>query len=578
MPPPGAELHLDNPTGKSYLSGGLPTNTKSRPVGELSAYPASNRPVAVGTNGMVASAHQLATLSGLRMLMEGGNAFDAAVATAATLNVAEPYMSGVGGIGLALAYVAKEDRVRVLNFSGRAPRAAEPDRFTDKKKETGALSPLVPGNVAGWLTLHETYGSLDRERLFHPAIEYAESGVPITPWNSLMMSRSAARLSLFPSASIILDGNSSPPRPGARLKMPQLAASLRTIAGGGRDAFYRGELAERIVKANREMGGLFTLDDMAEYKAEWQEPIQVSYRGYDVHTTPPNSSGFQILQTLKLLERFDGADITFQSPNTLHLFMEAVKLCVADRIKYAGDPDCVDIPLKGLLSDEYAARQRERIDRATASLVSGEHYSRKVAPGSLAPGVPEDFDGGMTTHFAVADRDGNVVSVTQTLGGGFGSAAAMGDTGVFLNNMCYWFDLEEGSPNLIGPGKRVDFVVAPTQTFKAGKFFTSMGTPGSWGILQTTPQFLTNVLDYGMNVQEAIEAPRFRYFAGRQVEMEERFSSHVRRALEEKGHEVTIVQPFSWSVGGAQGLQVDPESGVFHGGADPRRDGYAIGW
>ena len=258
--------------------------------------------------------------------------------------------------------------------------------------------------------------------------------------------------------------------------------------------------------------------------------------------------------------------------------MEAIKLCVTDRIKYAGDPDYVNIPLKGLLSDECAARQRERVDRTTASLVPGEHYTRKVAPGSIGPGTPEEFDGGMTTHFAVADRDGNVVSVTQTLGGGFGCAAAMGDTGIFLNNMCYWFDLEEGSPNLIGPGKRVDFVVAPTQTFKGGKFFVSMGTPGSWGILQTTPQFLTNVLDYGMNVQEAIEAPRFRHITGRQVEMEERFPPQVRRALEEKGHEVSIVQPFSWSVGGAHGIQVDPESGVFHGGADPRRDGYAIGW
>ena len=543
-----------------------------------SVYPASNRPVAMGANGMVASAHPLASLSGLRMLMQGGNAFDATVATAATLNVVEPYMSGVGGIGLALTYVAKEGRVRALNFSGRAPMRAEPDMFSDETKQTGALAPLVPGNVAGWMTLHETYGSLDREQLFEPAIDYAEQGFPVTHLNSRSIANSAPRLSRFPSASIVLDGRGRAPGPGTRLKMPQLARSLKTIAKQGQEVFYKGELAERIVNGNRELGGLFTQDDLATYEALWQEPISVSYRGLQVHTTPPNSSGFQILQTLKLMEGFEGTDLIFQHPDTLHLFMEAVKLCVTDRIKYAGDPDHVDIPVAGLISDGYASTQRRRVDPMMAAVVSGEHYSRKTAPDSLAPGAPEEFDGGMTTHFAVADRDGNVVSITQTLGGGFGSAAAVGDTGIFLNNMCYWFDLEEGSPNIIGPGKRVDFVVAPTHTFKGGDFFLSMGTPGSWGILQTTPQMLMNVLDFGMNVQEAIEAPRLRYYTGRHVEMEERFPSHVRRALEDRGHEVSVIEAWSGRVGGAQAIQVDSTAGIFQGGADPRRDGYAIGW
>ena len=544
----------------------------------LSVYPAAHRPVAMGVNGMAASAHPLASQAGLRMLMEGGNAFDAAVATAATLNVVEPYMSGAGGIGLALVYIAKESRIRALNFSGRAPKTAEPDRFSEETKQTGILSPLVPGNVAGWLTLHETYGSLGRERLFKPAIDYAKEGFPITYLNSRMIAQSAPRLSMFPSASIILDDAGRAPRPGSRHAMPQLADSLKKIAKHGKETFYRGELAGRIVKANQEAGGLLTADDLAEYEAQWQEPIRIGYRGYQIYTTPPNSSGFQVLQTLKLMEGFDGTDLMFQHPNTLHLFMEAIKLCVTDRIEYAGDPDCVKIPLKGLLSDAYASRQRQRIDRERAAAVSGEHYTRKVTSGSLNPGNPEEFDGGMTTHFAVADRDGNVVSITQTLGGGFGSAVAMGNTGIFLNNMCYWFDLEEGSPNLIGPGKRVDFVVAPTHTFRDGNFFLSMGTPGSWGILQTTPQLLTNVLDFGMNVQEAIEAPRFRYYTGLHVEMEERFPAYVRRALADRGHEVTAIEPWSMSVGGAQGIRVDTDAGVFQGGADPRRDGFAIGW
>lgn len=544
----------------------------------LATPPLANRPAAMGVNGMVTSAHPLASLAGQRMLMEGGNAFDAAVATAATLNVVEPYMSGAGGVGVALAHIGAEGRIRALNFSGRAPRSATPDLFTDETKQTGILAPLVPGNVAGWLTLHETYGTLDRERVFRPAIDYAENGFPVTHLNSRVMANSAARLSTFPSGSIILDGSGKTPAPGARLRMPQLAKSLRRIAEGGKETFYRGELAQRLVAGNQAMGGLYTLDDLADYEAEWQEPICIDYRGYGVYTTPPNSSGFQVLETLKIMEGFEGTDIIFQHPVTLHLLMEAIKLAVTDRIRYGGDPDQVHTPLDGLLSDAYAERQRGRISREQVSVVSGEHFTRQVPTGSLLAGSPDEFDGGMTTHFAAADRDGNVVTVTQTLGGGFGCAVAPGDTGIFLNNMSFWFDLEEGSPNLIGPGKRVDFCLAPTQTLRDGKFFLSIGTPGGWGILQTTAQFLMHVLDYGMNVQAAIEAPRFRCVEGRQVEMEERFPPQVRRALEDMGHDVGVVEAFSMSVGGCHGIRVDTAQGVFQGGADPRRDGFAIGW
>ena len=392
------------------------------------------------------------------------------------------------------------------------------------------------------------------------------------------MTQSASRLAQFPSAGIILDGNGKPLKPGSRLKMPQLAESLRKIAKGGKEIFYRGELAERIVKGNQEMGGLFTMDDLADYDAQWQDPVSINYRGDTIYTNPPNSSGFQILQTLKMMEGFDGNDLIYQHPDTLHLMMESVKLCVTDRIKYSGDPDYVKIPLDGLLSDDYAASQRKRIDRAEAAIVAGEHYARTADKGALTPGSPEDFDGGMTTHFAIADRDGNVVSVTQTLGGGFGSAVAIGDTGIFLNNMCFWFDLEEGGPNRIGARKKVDFVVAPTHTFRNGKFSMSMGTPGSWGILQTTPQFIMNALDFGMNVQQAIDAPRFRYLTGRRVEMEERFPAHVRAALQDRGYDVGVIEPWSMQVGGAHGIYLESESGVYQGGADPRRDGYAIGW
>ena len=539
-------------------------------------HPAANRPVAMGVNGMVSSAHPLASLAGVQVMAEGGNAFDAVVAVASTLNVVEPYMSGVGGIGLALAHVASEGRVRALNFSGRMPRAATPDKFTTESLEQGILAPLIPGNLAGWLTLHETYGTMDRERLFRQAISYAENGFPITYVNSEIMHQTAEHLRRFPkSAQTILDGSGAAHPPGARLVWPDLARTLRLIAEQGAEVFYRGEIAEGIVKASEEMNGLFTSDDLADYETEWQEPVSVEYNGYRIYTTPPNSSGFQVLQTLKMME---GSDPRYQSVDTLHRFMESVKLAVTDRIEWAGDPDYVTAPLVGLLSDGYAAAQRERIDMATVSTVRGERYADPSPDNPLRPGDPVEFEGGMTTHFAVADRDGNVVTVTQTLGGGFGSSVIAGDTGVFLNNMGSYFELDEGSPNQIGPWKRVDFVVAPTQTFKDGKFHLSIGTPGGYGILQTTPQMLMNVLDYGMNVQQAIEAPRFKYTLGTHVAMEERFPWHVRRALELRGHEVDVVEAFSRLVGGAQGIQVDQEQGTFQGGADPRRDGVAVGF
>ena len=546
-------------------------------MSELPDISSTVRPAVFGVNGMVASAHPLASLAGVRTLMDGGNAFDAVVAVASTLNVCEPYMSGAGGVGLALAYVAAEDRVRALNFSGRTPRAANADEYTESDKDIGIRSALVPGNVAGWMTLHETYGRLERYPLFNTAIGYAENGIPMTFFNAKSIGRAVPRLSQFPSAGIFVK-NGKGPRPGELLKQPQLAQSLRAIAKGGKDEFYRGELAERLVQWARDLGGQLSADDLADYDAQWCEPISIEYRGYETFTVPPNSTGFQLLETMKTMEGLGGATPVFQDAETLHLFIECVKLAVADRIKWGGDPDYVKAPLEGLLSDGYAERQRARIDRNIAAVLSGEQFTRIEPSGAIKAGSPEEFDGGMTTHFAVADSDGNVVSVTQTLGGAFGSAVAPGDTGLFLNNMAFWFDLEPGAPNRLEGGKRVDFCLAPTQTFRDGRFHLSLGTPGSWGILQTTPQILINVLDFGMNVQAAIEAPRLRVFEKRRVVMEERFSAHVRSALISKGHDIELAEPFSATVGGAQAILIDQESGTFQGGADPRRDGAAIGF
>lgn len=543
-------------------------------------YPQSNRPVAVGVNGMVASAHPLASMAGLDVLKEGGNAFDAVVATAATLNVVEPYMSGVGGIGVAIANVARENRVRTLDFSGRMPNAAEPSVFTDETKAGGILASLIPGNLAGWLTLHEEYGSLDRDRLFDRAISYAENGFPITHINSILMAQSVHLLQRFPTSTEIILGNSNGyPLPGSRLKMQQLAKSFKIISAGGVDAFYKGDLASRIVNGNNDYGGIFTEEDLASYAPEWKDPISIEYRGFRVYTTPPNCSSFQVLQTLKLMENVGDSPMEFQDPARLHFLIEAIKLAAADRINYAGDPDYISAPIAALLSQGYAERQAKRVSQVAAiGPIAGEHYAKDRIEGALKPGSPEEFDGGMTTHFSVADRDGNVVTVTQTLGGAFGSGAAVGDTGIFLNNMAEYFDLDEGSPNQIGPSKKVDFVVAPIQVFKDGKFYLSIGTPGSYGILQTTPQLVMNVLDLGMTVQQAIEAPRLKAIRGLNVQMEERFPISVQEFLYGSGHELEIIDAWSMSVGGAQGIMADQGNGTFQGGADPRRDGFALGW
>ena len=540
----------------------------------------AHRPVVMGVNGMVTSAHPLASVAGLRALVEGGNAFDAIVATAAALNVVEPYMSGMGGVGCLLAYIAAEKRIRVLNFTGRAPKAAETSLFTHDNKERGPLSVLVPGAVAGWLTLHETYGRLDREKLFSHAIAYAEQGFPLTHLNNLIISDASARWSPYDSSRSVLMPGGRVPGPGGVLRQPRLADSLRKVAKGGQEAFYRGELPRRIVEASREMGGLISEEDMSDYRPWWEDPIHISYRGWDVYVPPPNSDGFQVLETVNIMQDCQPSELEYGTADTLHTMMEAVKLAITDRIRYSGDPSYTMIPLETLLSKEYAASQKARIDMSSAAVVQGERYNPDPPEAALALGRLDPKLSGSTTHFAAADREGNVVTLTQSLGSEFGSGVVAGDTGIFLNNMAHWFDLAAPgeSPNIIGPGRLVEWCPAPTQIFRDGRFFVSIGTPGGYGILQTTSQMLMHLLEFDMNIQQAIEAPRFKCTIGRRVEMEGRFPPEVREELARRGHEVDVVERWSRSVGGAQGILVDRESGSFSGGADPRRDGYALGW
>jgi len=539
----------------------------------------STRAPATGTKGMVASAHPYASRAGFDVLRDGGNAMDAAVAVASTLNIAEPYMSGVGGIGIALVYIAKENRTRVLNFSGHAPNAAQPDMYDHLNAETGPISPLVPGNVSGWMTMHDTYGLLPLTRVMRDAIQYADEGVALTPFNASMIEENLVRIDRFESSQKAVVVERTGLSAGSVFRLPQLAESLTAIAEGGQKEFYEGALGDRIQAGLEAAGGIISREELAAYRAYWQEPLSTDYRGFEVRVAPPNSSGFQILETLNILNNFD--ELPYGSSDSLHRLVEAVYIAADDRAKYAGDPAQVEIPLDRLLSAEYAADRAAEISMLETSGPPAERWDRSRV--DHAPvGIKPEYASGLTTHFATADSEGNVVTITQTLGGAFGSAVVAGDTGIFMNNMCKWFDIDPGSdsPNLIGPGKQQDFCIAPAQIFYGAgdkKIKMSISTPGSWGILHTTAQMMYAHIDAGMNVQEAIEAPRFRHYDSGMLLLENRFPRHMREDLARRGHRVHVAPDWHNAVGGGQGIQFT-EHGTMLGGADPRRDGVAMGY
>ena len=539
---------------------------------------------AVGNKWMVSSAHPLATKAGIKILESEGNAFDAAIAVASTLNVVEPFMSGLGGIGVALVHIAKTNEVKVLDFSGKTPSNTHLDLFKNptiqdkhNQKHVGTSGPqtaLIPGNLAGWHEIHKKYGTKPWASLFKDAISHATSGYKVTPFAEKIMAGASERLSKMGSISQLSDDNSQLPKAGSKIYAHKLAESLRKISEFGPKVFYDGEIAEKIAVGCKENGGQINIEDLRKYKPEWKEPIHINYKNHIIYGAPPNSTAFQILQTLKLIELLEIGQFSQESPDFLHLFLESAKLAVSDRIEYAGDPIKNPVPVDKLLSEIYLKGQLKRINTNTASFSPGDRFLSHRPAETLRPG---EFDGGSTTHLAVADKDGNVINITQTLGGTFGSCFAPSNTGIFLNNMCYWFDLEEGSPNVIGPNKQVDFCCSPIQIFKRDKFFASIGTPGSWGIMQTTPQIISNIIDRGLDIQSAIERPRLKSIIGKEVQSEDRFPQETFDKLSEMGHEITKMGEFYYSLGGAQGIIRDPDNNEYSGGADPRRDGYAEG-
>jgi gamma-glutamyltranspeptidase / glutathione hydrolase len=528
------------------------------------------RPVIMGLRGAVTSAHPLASMAGVEILLAGGNAVDAAVAVAAALNVVEPYMSGIGGIGLMLLSRANGER-RVLDFIGRAPAAADRAAATEIDLGGGPKSCATPGNLGGWLAALERFGSMPRGAVLGPAIAMAERGVPLSLKNTEFIHRARETLARSREAERLYLGHGAP-RPGAVVSAKDLAGTLRQVAEGGAEVFYRGPIGAAIARSVQAAGGWLAEDDLAGFAPAWRAPVSVTYRDAEVVSMPPPFSAFQMLQTLNILEGYDVRGFGLNSEAYLHHLIEAIKLASADRLAYAyGD----DVPIRGLLSKAYAAAQRARLGES-AAVSEGERYDPVRLPGQIGEGHPANFQHEQTTHFACADATGNVVSITQTLGVPFGSGFAVPGTGIVLNNILKWMDLQPESPNALRPGRQAGTMMSPTQVFRDGAFALSIGTPGSYGILQTQAQMIANVLEFGLDVQEAIEAPRVRVYRDRLVDAEARIGADVRQALERRGHRVNDIGDWSWIVGGGQGIARDPESGALMAGADPRRDGYAL--
>ena len=536
-----------------------------------------HRSTVTGSRGMIASAHPLASVAGLRILIDGGNAIDAVVAVAAALNVVEPYMSGLGGDGYMHIYSAREREHTVLDYMGRAPYGATFEALSDpESRARGPRSPIIPGACGGWLAALERYGSMDAAAVFQPAIEYAEQGFPLTVNNAYFTEFSVPEMLRYPSTTETYLPHGRAPVAGELMTQPDLANSMRAIAEGGADVFYRGEIGDKLVGYMEENGGLITHRDLIDFAVEWQEPVSVSYRGYRVFAPPPPCQAVQYLETLNIMEGFDVAAMGHNRAATLHRFIEAAKLAQADRNEYVGIDNP---PTAGLLSKDFAAQRRAEIG-AQARPCGGERYTSEKMVDEVLAGDPRSWmRSECTTHFSVIDAAGNAVAVTQSLGAGFGSAVVIPGTGIALNNFLNWMDSDPQSPNAVAPGRKLEMCMSPAQVWDDQGLRFLIGTPGSYGILQTTPQMIMNVIDHDMNIQAAIEAPRVKATSpGTLVGAETRIGEDVLLELTQMGHRLNRLGPWAAEVGGGQGIMVDPESGGFMGGADPRRDGYALGW
>ncbi len=514
---------------------------------------------------MVATSQPLAAMAGLRVLMDGGHAADAAVTTAAMLNVVEPMSTGIGGDCFALIYEASARHVTALNGSGRAPQA-----FTLEQAQrlglrevplTGALSVTVPGTVSGWAALLERFGTMSLGECLSPAIFTAEDGFPVTERISAAWREAEQKLSEDREAARVY---LPAPRPGELHRQPDLARTLRTIAEEGCEAFYHGPLAEKIATCVQEKGGYLTIDDLVTHSATWEIPIGTNYRGVELLEHPPNGQGLAALLALNIVEACDLGGMEYFAADRWHWMIEAMRLGMVDAGRYVADPSMSEVPVSELLSREYAAHRRELI------------AADKTLP-LAAPGQPEHQD---TVYLSVVDRHGNAVSFINSLYYGFGSGLVVPGTGICLQNRGACFVLEEGHPNALAGGKRPYHTIIPAMALCDGSLWLSFGVMGGFMQPQGHLQVLSSLVDHGLDPQAALDAPRFRVDerGGPQVSIETGVPAETCQALEARGHQI-LFQPAFWSgFGGGQIIAVHGDSGVLEGGSDPRKDGCALGF
>lgn len=513
-------------------------------------------------NGMIATSHPLASAAGLRVLERGGNAVDAAITAAAVLCIVEPMMVSPGGDLFALIWDAKRREIKALNASGRAPRAL----FIDELKRRGMTrmpgdgihAVTVPGAVDGWAMLAARYGTMKLADLLQPAIEYAERGFPVTEVIGRDWADEAPQHAKNAEFAATYLPKGRPPAVGEIFVNPNLGRTLRVIAESGRDAFYRGELARKIVDFARKQGGLHTLEDFASHTSNWIEPISTTYRGYTVYELPPNTQGLAALEMLNILEGFNFRGLTQNSAEYLHLLVEAKKLAFADRARYIADPAFAPAPLDRLLSKDYAAELRRKINPA-----------RSLSDTTSGPQGGED-----TVYLTVVDKDRNAVSFIQSIFSQFGSGLVAGDTGIILHNRGAGFSFDPVHANRLEGGKRPFHTLVPAMVLRDGRPWLSFGVMGGDMQVQGHVQVLLNLIEFGMDVQQAGEQPRFRHFE-RGLALESAIGNDVRRELEKRGHKL-IDAPGSF--GGYQAILIDRETGALVGGSDPRKDGCALGW
>jgi gamma-glutamyltranspeptidase/glutathione hydrolase len=526
------------------------------------------RPTVSSLHGVVAAAHPLAAQAGAKILTGGGNAFDAAAATAAALNVVEPFMSGLAGLGYATCYVAAEKRVRVLDFVPNVPSRLPVERFTKRDNlRFGALAVGTPGNLSGWAELVRAHGKKPLKDALQPAIGLARDGFALAEFGVAEFNENIpmlrAQTALYSDFANNYTGGAASVALGHIVRQPDLARTLEALASEGPAHLYGGALGETIVAHLAKLGGCLTLSDLQAVKPVWKEPLTASYRGLTVNTLPPSSEAFQFLLTLRILDGFDLARLERNGVEHLDTVWRAIRLAAGERIAH-NFPTAAT--LDHLLSDASVERLRVRV--RDGKPIDGP--TEQWTPPPAGAGQKEHH----TTSFSIADRDGNVVCVTQSLGSPFGSGVVVPGTGLCLNNFLYWADINPASPNRTKPGSALPVCMAPTVSLRDGKPVLALGTPGSYGILQTQVQALVQHLDFGSPLQEAIEQPRARLWDGRLVEPESRLEPAVLDALAGRGHTIQRGGAWTMRVGGIQGVAIDPATGLMTGGCDPRRDGY----